>query len=131
MSEHPNVTTVNRMTKAIFDGDRDALANVFADDLAFHLRGPAPEAGDYTGVDGFLGVVGRWFELTNGDIKLEQLFCIGGDQWAAEWEHAVLGRNGKTLESNNAFVYRLEGDRITEMWMFLGADPAEGRAFFA
>ena len=29
MSEHPNVKTVNDMTKAIFDQDHDALAKIF------------------------------------------------------------------------------------------------------
>jgi ketosteroid isomerase-like protein len=97
----------------------------------FHLRGPFFKAGDHAGVAGLLDVLGTVFELTNGDVKLEQLFCLGTDGWAAEWEHAVLGRNGKTLESDNAFVYRFAGDRIAEMWMFLGASPEPASAFFA
>ena len=84
-------------------------------------------AGDHSGLGGLLGVVGSWFEATNGQIELDQQFCIGTDGWAAEWEHATLGRNGKTLESRNAFVYRFEGDRIAEMWMFLGALPEAAR----
>ena len=88
-------------------------------------------AGDHAGLGGLLGVIGSWFEATNGQIELDQQFCIGTDGWAAEWEHATLGRNGKTLESRNAFVYRFEGDRIAEMWMFLGALPEEAEAFFA
>jgi ketosteroid isomerase-like protein len=131
MSEHPNVTTVNRMTQAIFEQDRATLAEIFTDDLPFHFRGPFSKAGDYVGVDGLLGVLGTLFELTGGDIKLEQLFCVGVDGWAAEWERAVLGRSGKTLESYNAFVYRFDGDRIAEMWMFLGAPPERAAAFFA
>ena len=51
------------------------------------------------------------------------MFCIGTDGWVAEWTHATLGRNGKTMESNNSFVYRFEGDQIAEMWMFVGALP--------
>jgi ketosteroid isomerase-like protein len=131
MSEHPNVTTVNRMTRAIFDQDRVTLARIFTDDLAFHLRGPFSKAGDHSGVDGLLDVLGTLFELTGGDIKLQQLFCVGVDGWAAEWERAVLGRSGKTLESHNAFIYRFEGDRIAEMWMFLGAPPERAASFFA
>jgi ketosteroid isomerase-like protein len=131
-NDHPNVKTVNRMTPAIFDQDHDTLAKIFTDDLVFHLRGSShPMEGDHSGLGGFLGVVGSFFEATNGDIKLEQQFCIGTDGWAAEWEHATLGRNGKTLESRNAFVYRFEGDRIAEMWMFLGALPEAGEAFLA
>ena len=42
----------------------------------------------------------------------------------------MLGRHGRTLESDNSFVYRFDGDRIAEMWMFLGADPDTAAAFF-
>lgn len=131
MSDHPNVDTVNRMTEAIFTQDHDTLAKIFSDDFVFHLRGPDPMAGDHPGLGGFLGVIGSFFEATNGQIELEQQFCIGADGWAAEWEHATLGRKGRTLESRNAFVYRFENDRIVEMWMFLGALRDEAEAFFA
>jgi ketosteroid isomerase-like protein len=130
-NDHPNVETINGMTKAIFSQDHDTLAKVFADDFVFHLRGPDPMAGDRAGIGGFLEVVGSWFEATDGQIELDQQFCLGTDGWAAEWEHATLGRKGKTLESRNAFVYRFEGDRIAEMWMFLGALPDAAEAFFA
>jgi ketosteroid isomerase-like protein len=130
-NDHANVDTINRMTAAIFTQDHDTLAKLFTDDLVFHFRGPHPAAGDHAGLGGFLGVIGSFIEATDGNIELEQLFCVATDGWAAEWEHATLGRNGKTMESNNSFVYRFEGDRIAEMWMFVGAlrEPAE--AFFA
>jgi len=131
MSEHANVTTVNKMTQAIISEDKEALSSLFTNGFVFHLRAPIATAGDHTGVDGLLGAIGAVFEATSGDVKLEQQFCIGIDGWAAEWEHAVLGRNGKTLESDNAFVYRFAGDRIDEMWMFVGADPRAAAAFFA
>jgi ketosteroid isomerase-like protein len=131
MSEHPNVTIVNRMTKAIFDEDRETLATLFTDDMRFHLRGPFERAGDHVGVDGLVDALGRIVELTNGDIKLDQIFCVGTDEWATEWERSVLGRNGQTLESDNAFIYRFEAGRIAEMWMFLGAQPELANRFFA
>ena len=130
MSEHPNVTTVNRMTEAVVDRDSETLTSLFTDDFVLHLRGPFATAGDHLGVAGILGAIGAVFEATNGDVKLEQQFCVGVDGWAAEWEHAVLGRHGRTLESDNAFVYRFAGDRIAEMWMFLGAAPDTAAAFF-
>ena len=131
MSDHANVRTVNEMTTAVLEQDHDMLAKVFADELVFHLRGPYPLAGDHHGVGGFLDVIGSLLEATNGQVDLDQQFCIGTDGWAAEWEHARLGRNGRTLESRNSFVYRFDGARIAEMWMFLGADPASAEAFFA
>jgi hypothetical protein len=88
-----------------------------------------PRPGDHSGVDGFLGAIGAIFELTNGDVKIEQLFCLAEGAWAAEWEYAVLGRNGRTLEANNAFVYKFDRDRITEMWMICTA-PTGNEAFW-
>jgi ketosteroid isomerase-like protein len=133
MTERPNVATVNHMSKAIFAQDHDALARIFTDDLVFHLRGPHPMAGEHAGLGGFLGVLGSVFEMTDGKITLDQQFCVATDGWAAEWEHATLGRpqDDKTLESRNAFVYRFDGDRIAEMWMFLGASPEAAEAHFS
>ena len=65
-----NVTTVDRMTQAIFDQDHDTLAQIFTDGFVFHFRAPLPNAGDYKGVGGLLEVLGGLFEATNGDIKL-------------------------------------------------------------
>jgi ketosteroid isomerase-like protein len=131
MSEHPNVSTVNRMTQAIFDQDAVALGEIFAPRFCFHLRGPHPLAGDHDGVEGFLTVLQSFFEMTGGNIQLDQQFCIAGDDYVAEWERATLGANGRSLESWNSFVYRFEGGRVADMWMYLGATLAEAEAVFA
>ncbi len=130
MSEqHPNVTVINRMTAAVFENDRDTLADVFTKDMELHVRGPLPRPGDHRGVDGFLEALGAIFELTDGDVKIEQLFCTAEGPWAAEWEHCALGRNGRTLETKNAFIYRFEDSRIAEMWMICAA-PNGSRSFW-
>ena len=129
MSTHPNVTVIDRMTAAVFENDRDTLADLFTQDMELHVRGPLPSAGDYTGVDGFLSALGTVFELTDGDVKIEQLFCIADDRWGTEWEHAVFGRQGRTLEAKNAFVYQFDGGRSGEMWMICAA-PAGSESFW-
>ena len=131
MSVQTNETTVSRMTRAIVEQDKDTLSGIFTADFVFHLRGPYDLAGDHDGVDGVLDVLGSVFAATNGDVRLDQQFLVGTDGWAAEFEHAVLGRNGRSLHSDNAFVYRFDGDRIAEMWMFLGASPDDAAEFFA
>ena len=129
MTTHPNIATVDRMTTAIFENDRQTLEEVFTDDLSFHIRGPLPAPGDYTGVDGVVSAIGEIIECTAGDVKIEQLCCLADDEWATEWEHAVFGRNGATLEAENAFVYRFRGGRIAEMWMICTA-PAGADTFW-
>jgi ketosteroid isomerase-like protein len=125
MSEHPNVTVINRMTEAALAGDKKVLAECFTEDMAFHVRGPLPRVGDHRGVEGFLGVIGP----ISGDVKLEQQFAIADEGWAVEWERAVFGRNGRTLDTHNAFIYRFEDGRIAEMWM-IGAGPEGSESFF-
>jgi hypothetical protein len=129
-TDHPTVQTISSMTEAIFSQDHDALARIFTDDLVFHFRGPHPMAGDHTGLGGLLAVLGWVFEKTNGQIELDTKLVLGSDGWAAEFERAKLGRNGETVESENAFVYRFEGDRIAEMWMYVGLMPDVAEAFF-
>jgi hypothetical protein len=129
MGEHPHVTTVNRMTEALLGGEERALQEIFTDDVLFHYRGPFPEPGDHTGAGEVAKVIGAIVEATKGDIDLRQLFCVATDGWVSEWEHAVLGRNGRHLESDNAFVYRFDRDRFAEMWMFIGAPPGS-ESFF-
>jgi ketosteroid isomerase-like protein len=130
MAQHPNVKTIDRMTQAALDGDAATLAEIFTEDMVFHVRGTLPSVGDHRGAKGFLSVIGRIMEVTKGDVTLEQLFNIAEGNWAAEWERATFGRDGKTLEQYDSFVYRFEDGRIAEMWM-IGAGNPEDADFFA
>ena len=65
------------------------------------------------------------------EIELDTKICLASDGWATEFEHATLGnQKGESAESRNAFVYRFEGDRIAEMWMYLGMLPDVAEAHF-
>ena len=130
-TDHPNVQTVLAMTDAVFSQDHDALAKIFTDDLVFHFRAPHPMNGDHHGLGGFLSVLGSIFEATGGQIELDTKYCLATDGWAAEFEQGHLSRNGQTVVSPNAFVYRFDGDRIAEMWMYIGLMPDVAEAFFS
>ncbi|GAA1799783.1 nuclear transport factor 2 family protein [Agromyces neolithicus] len=130
MSTHPNIGVIDRMTEAIVENDRESLGRIFTDDMVFHGRGPIPFAGDHAGVDGVLTAIGTVFELTDGNVTLEQLFCVADDEWGAEWEHAEFARNGRTLDMQNAFVYRFVDGRVREWW-FIAAGPADAAGFWA
>ena len=131
MTNTTNTETVARMTQAVFEQDHATLASIFTEDYVFHFRGPVPIAGDHPGLGGMLEALGWIFEQTNGDIKLDQTYCLGTGDWVAEREHAKLGRKGKTLEADNLFSYRFENGRIADMWFYFGATADEADAFFA
>jgi uncharacterized protein (TIGR02246 family) len=116
MANHPNVKAIDCMTEAALAGDTEALAKVFTEDVAFHVRGAVPHVGDHVGIESFVSFVAAIVERTKGEIDLKQLFCIGDGDWAAEWEHCKLGIDGQTYDTMNSFVYRFEDGRIAEMW---------------
>ena len=55
---------------------------------------------------------------------------VRSDCWVAEWEHASFGGADERVESDNAFVYRFDGGRIAEMWMYVGAMPEDAARLF-
>jgi len=126
---HPNVDTVNAIVPAMRAQDHAALTKIFTDDLVLHLRGPVPVAGDHQGVGGLAEAIGGLLSLA--EVELEQVFCVGTDGWASEFEIATLRRNGKTLTCHDTFVYRFEGERIAEMWFLIDTDPDKAAAFLA
>jgi ketosteroid isomerase-like protein len=133
MSDHANITTINAMTTAIFEQDHDALTKIFTDEVGIHLRGPHPMAGDHVGLGSLLDALGWMFEVTAGKIDLDQKLCVATDGWASEFEYATLGRaaDDDTVVSQNSFVYRFDGGRIAEMWVYLGLDANEAEKFFS
>lgn len=128
MSNHPNVKAINCMTEAALAGDTEALSKVFTADVQLHVRGALPMTGDHTGVESFAALVSAIVARTKGEVDLEQLFCVGDGDWAAEWEHCVLGIDGTKYETMNSFVYRFDGGRIAEMWFINTELPTSGLA---
>ena len=118
------------MTGAVLGGERTIFEGGLTDDFTFHYRGPYPKPGDYAGAAGLMEVIGAVVEATDGDIDLQQRFCVAADGLGVRVGTRGPGSRDRTLESDNAFVYRFDDDRIAEMWMFIGAPPGS-EAFFA
>ena len=119
------------MTEAIFTQDHDALAKIFTDDLVFHLRGPAPDGRRPHRLGGFLDVsAGSSRRRTGRSSSTRSSASAPTAGPPSGSTHAGPQRRDHSSRSN-AFVYRFEGDRIAEMWMFLGPLPDVAEAFFA
>jgi len=129
MNEQPNVTVVKRATQAIVEGDREAMSRYFSPDLVFRVRGHLPGEGDYRGLDAFLGVMGGWFEMTDGAIELEDLFVGANGECAVQWERAVLGSGEHKVTIENAWTFRIVEGRVTEMTVLSGITSTEAAIF--
>src|SRR5205085_9415499 len=70
MAEHPNARLIWRGYELLSAGDMDGFLELFADDVAWHVPGRCPLAGDYKGRQGVLGYFTTIAELSGGTYQI-------------------------------------------------------------
>jgi ketosteroid isomerase-like protein len=123
--------------EAFTKGDADAIRELLADDLLWHVPGRHRFSGDHNKVEImalFEGVTPQFSETgqpvtTTFNIEVEGV--IATDEWVftrVHWNHT---RNGKHFDQHGVEVNRVNADgRITEFWAFM-RDTVEFDEFFA
>jgi ketosteroid isomerase-like protein len=105
-------------------GGADALYDVLARDIEWHVPGHSPIAGDYTGVGEVMDYFARRRDRAAGTFRMEpgDVLTGVGDRVAVLTDGvAVLG--GREERWSTVGLYRLREDRITGCWL-LPLDPA-------
>jgi len=106
-------------------GDVPAVLAVFSDDIAWHVPGRNPMAGDYTGHDEVVGFFQMLGERSDGTFRLavHDILDDGeGKLVALVTENAQ--RNGATLNSPAVHVWRLQEGKATSFDAFMHDDYA-------
>ena len=124
MYEHPNVDIFKRLYTAFTTGDMTKVGEEFTDNLVWHIPGKNTISGDYKGRDSTLEVFSKMFEATNGTYKPEILDILGNDKHVAAYLHATAKRNGKALDQDYVFMFRIDEGKIAEVWEFWNDGPA-------
>ncbi len=101
--------------QAAADGDVEVLSRVFSPELIWHASGRGPRSGDYRGqreVFEYLASIGDAAERF--DSELEDVL-VGEDKVAVLFR--IRGRReGSDLDTHFILVFRVEEDRIAEVW---------------
>ncbi|GAA1246382.1 nuclear transport factor 2 family protein [Kitasatospora nipponensis] len=116
MAEHPHAALIRKGYAAFSRGDMDTLRGMMTSDCTQHVPGNHPLAGDFKGVDAVLGYYGRLAAETNGSfrVELQQVFVDGRGHVMAV--HRVNGeRAGRTLDLAGGIVFRIVGEKITDL----------------
>jgi steroid delta-isomerase-like uncharacterized protein len=120
MSTESNKELVRRYLQAFNDRDRDTLSEVLADDVVEH--GVSDEL---HGVEEIMGFLDAHFEIfpdytgtteqmvAEGDTVVVR-YTVGGTHTG---EYQGIEPTGHTVEWTGVGVYRIEGDRIAEIWL--------------
>src|ERR671919_3178622 len=113
---HSNEDLARRGYDAFTRGDMQAVSDVFADDIVWHVVGRSPLAGDYRGRDEVLGFLAKTMEMTGGTFNLEIHDMLANEDHAVALVVARGEREGRTLEDRQAHVLHIKDGKVTEYW---------------
>ena len=129
MTEHPNIELVRRGYAAFGAGDMDTLKELIAADVVWHSGGHSPLSGDYKGLGETLGLFGRFFEVTGGDMSQELHAVLADDEHAVALLRQHLGRpDGRSYDGNDVHVFHIRDGKVTEFWAFSEDEAASDAA---
>jgi ketosteroid isomerase-like protein len=118
--------TFARAQGAMYRGEgRDAVRELLAPDVIWHVPGDNAIAGDYRGRDAVMAYFDRRRELAGGAMAIlpgERL--VSGDV-VAQFADGELERDGERRRWRTAGVYRFRGEQVAEAWLI----PLESAAF--
>ncbi|MDQ2827327.1 MAG: nuclear transport factor 2 family protein [Actinomycetota bacterium] len=122
MGEHRNVEVLRRAYAAFATGDLEALDDLFADDVIWHVPGRSPVAGDHEGKEEVLGALTKLMDLTDGTARLEARALMADDVRGIALVDSTANRHDGTHTSSLVQVFSITEAQITEVWSYPG-DP--------
>jgi ketosteroid isomerase-like protein len=113
---HPNEDLIRKGYEAFSSGNLQALDDLFAEDILWHVGGRSSLAGDYKGRQEVYGFFGKLAEGSGGTLRLEIHDVLANDQHGVALVHSSGQREGRTLSDNALHVFELEDGKVKEFW---------------
>jgi hypothetical protein len=111
------MAVLQRYAERWLAGDVDALFASYAEDAVFHYYGTSDLAGDHAGRDAVLTVLIAASSRAAREL-LEIVDVLAGANRGAIVARERLTRDGESHDVTRVFLYRVEGDRIAECWLY-------------
>ena len=116
IAEHPNAEVFRQVYAAFTSGDMGELADLIAADVVWHVPGTNLISGEYTSREAIFGCFAKIFELSEGTYAPVLIDILANDQHTVAILHATARHAGKTLEQDYAFILRVSGGQVIEVW---------------
>ncbi|MGC0340829.1 nuclear transport factor 2 family protein [Streptomyces sp. SLBN-8D4] len=131
MAEHPHAALIRKGYEAFSRGDMDTLRELLAKDATHHVPGSHSLSGDYKGQDAIIDMYQKLGEETAGSMRLEMLgIAVDGRGHAVGMSRVTAERRGKHLDDTGCIVFRIVGDKVTDLDECLG-DIDKSNEFWA
>lgn len=114
---HPNEALLRREYAARAARDDGRLAEIFAEDVVWHVPGESTIAGHYRGIDEVMEYVDRRRELANGTFEITVHDVLANDEHGLVMATGRAVLRGQTFEWKAHGLYRFRDGRIAECWV--------------
>ena len=116
MGEHANVARLRSGYEAFTRGDLEALRDLFAEDIVWHVPGDNKISGDYAGQDATFGYFGKLMELSGGTFKTKLHEILASDGHGVGLHRDTADRDGKTLDTEEVLIFHMRDGKVSEAW---------------
>ena len=112
---HPQLEALRKSEEAFANGDVEGAFAFYHDDFVVHIPGRHSFAGDYTGRDAFLELMGSMAERSS-PTGSENLAYFADDEHGIVLVRGHYARGNRTFEEQIVFVMRFRDGKVSEMW---------------
>jgi len=127
---HENEKLLREGYEAFAKADLDAIRELFAPDVIWHVDGRGPISGTYKGRDEVLGFLGELVSRSDGTVKLELHDVLANDQHAVALATTTAQRGDQRYHGQGVATYHVKGGKVTEAW-FANNDQYAADEFWA
>ena len=114
-NEAQNVAMVQRGFEAFAKGDIDTLKTLFSTDANWNQAETGVLRGNYRGAHAILEFFGQLAHETQGSLRVEPVAMAASGDHVLVFERVTGTRKGKTLDTKEALVFKLDNGVVTEV----------------
>jgi ketosteroid isomerase-like protein len=128
-AEHPDARLVREFHEAqnrfYAGGEQGPVAAMLVEDVAWHVPGESPIAGEHRGRRDVLAHFARRREVARGSFRIALRGVLADDRRAVILAGGEVRRGGATLTWGIVGIFRVADQRIAECWVL----PHDQRVF--
>jgi hypothetical protein len=115
VKDDPSAKLAQIAWEAVACADAEILARICKNDVVWHAAGRGPRAGNYRGLEAVLDHL-RGLGEDAEQFSSHPVAVLGGEDRAAVIFHATGQRHGRLLDHDYVLLFRMEEQRIAEIW---------------
>jgi ketosteroid isomerase-like protein len=121
MTAATDAATIRAGYEAFGKGDIPAVAQLLADDIAWHIPGRSDLSGDYRGRDEVIAFFTQVAQRSEGSFRLEIHDLLASDEHVVAIVTEIAHRGDQVLNARTTHVWHVRDGQATEFWA-LAAD---------